>query len=205
MPRKPDLPKAIGEALIDPYRRLRMNPSATREQWNEWYQGVVDKFGKWTADVAWAIVEAHISQQQVNNYFIGDNQVPQNNNPGGTNVTQTAGGNMMGVNATGEQKFRDITVYSQDLNQSGATINAEVRTALVEARDSIEKSEIDPAMKPMVVEQFDKLTEELKKGEKKNAGVVTGLWNMVYGAVKAVPGAVAAVASLEKLKGLIGF
>lgn len=126
------------------------------------------------------------------------------NTPGGTSVTQIAGGNMTGVNASGEQKMRDITVYSQDLNQSGASINTAVRSALVEAREAIEQAGLTPALKPMVVEQFDRMTEELKKGEKKDSGVVSGLWNMVYGAIKAVPAAVSAVAALDKLKDLIG-
>ena len=205
MPRKPDISNAIHDALICLSRTLSMNPDATNEQKQAWYKEVVDNFGIRTANVAWALVETKVTPQQVNNYFLGENTVPQNNNPAGTNVTQTAGGNMMGVNATGRQEFRDITVYSQDLDQTGASINAAVKTALIEARDAIEKSEIDPAMKPMVVDQFDKLTEELKKGENNNSSVVSGLWNMVYGAVKAVPNAVAAVASLEKLKEIIGF
>ena len=61
-----------------------------------------------------------------------------------------------------------------------------------------------PEMEPIIVSQFDKLTEELKKGDKKSPGVTKMLWDMVYGAVKAIPTAVAAVASLNKLKGLIG-
>jgi hypothetical protein len=52
---------------------------------------------------------------------------------------------------------------------------------------------------------LDKLAAELKKGDQKNTGVLTGLWNMVYGAVKAVPAAVGAIAALDKLKDLLGF
>jgi len=203
-PRKKDVPKEVCDVLLDFYQRLRLNPGASSEARLAWYSEVKGLLSERGRQLAWAFVEGSVSVTQINQYFIGENTVPQNNTPGGTNVTQTAGGNMTGVNATGEQKIRDITVYSQDLDQTGASINAAVRTALVEARDSIQKADIDSAMKPMIIEQFDKLTEELKKGDKKNPGVVGMLWNMVYGAVKAVPTAVAAIASLDKLKGLIG-
>lgn len=204
MPHKRDVPSDIHQVLMEFHRRLRLNSGAAVELKAAWYHEVCEKLGKRGADLAWAIMETNITLTQVNQYFIGENTVAQNINPGGTNVTQTAGGNMTGVNATGDQRIRDITIYSQDLDQTGAAINAEVRSALVEARRSIEAAEIDPAMKPVIIEQFDKLTEELKKGDKKNSSIVSMLWNMVYGAVNAVPAAVTAATSLDKLKGLIG-
>lgn len=203
-PRKRDVPEEVCEVLMEFNLRLRMNPTASSETKLAWYTEVKSRLSTRGRQLAWAFVEASVPVNQITQYFVGENTVPQNNAPGGQNVTQTAGGNMTGVNATGTQTIRDINVYSQDLDQAGATINAAVRTALVEARDLIDKSDIDSAMKPMIVEQFDKLTEELKKGDKKNPGVVSGLWNMVYGAVKAVPTAVAAATALDKLKGLIG-
>lgn len=203
-PRKQDIPEEVCEVLLVFHQRLRMNLGASSEEKLAWYSEVKVKLSDRGRRLAWALVEGSVPTTQITQYFIGENTVPQNNAPGGTNVTQTAGGNMTGVNATGEQKIRDINVYSQDLDQTGASINAAVRTALVEARDAIHKADIDPDMKPIIVSQFDKLTEELKKGDKKNSGVTKMLWDMVYGAVKAVPTAVAAVASLDKLKGLIG-
>lgn len=129
----------------------------------------------------------------------------QNNDPGSQAIQQTAGRDMVGVNAGGTQTIRDISVYSQDLNQSGAVINAPLKNALIEARKAIEADAIDAAMKPMIIEQFDKLTEELKKGDQKNPSVASGLWNMITGAVKAVPTAVAAIAALDKLRVLLGY
>lgn len=205
MPRKPDVSLAIHRALTEFSRKLFLNPDATTHEKQAWYSEVCEKFGGRTADIAWAMMEARVSSQQVNQYFIGDNSVSQNQNPGGTNVTQTAGGNMTGVNATGTQTIRDVNVFSQDLDQAGATINAGLKSALVEARRSIEAAEIDPSLKPLIIEQFDKMAAELKKGDQKNVGLVTGLWNMVCGAVKAVPGAAAAVEALTKLKDAIGF
>ena len=54
----------------------------------------------------------------------------------------------------------------------------------------------------MLVRHY-RMTEELKKGEKKNPGLILGLWTMVYSAVKAVPDAVNAVFALDKLKTFI--
>ena len=191
------------EVLETLYLQLRMNATAPTEVRIAYYTEAKKRLGPDAARMAILLVDANIPPTQLIQNYSGGPKV-QNNNPGGTNVTQSAGGNMTGVNATGTQTIRDITVYSQDLDQAGVSINAAVRSALIEARESIDKSGIDAAMKPMVIEQFDKLTEELKKGDKKNAGVVSGLWNMVNGVVKAVPTAVAAVTSLEKLKELIG-
>jgi len=188
------------EVLEKLHLQLRMSANASTEVRIGYYTEAKKQLGPDAARLAILLADANIPLNQLIQNYSGGPGV-QNNNPGGTNVTQSAGGNMTGVNATGTQTIRDITVYSQDLEQAGVSINAGVRSALIEARESIEKSGIDAAMKPMVIEQFDKLTEELKKGDKKNAGVVSGLWNMVYGVVKAVPTAVAAVTSLEKLKG----
>ncbi len=204
MPRRQDVPQAVFDELIEFHRRLRLNPNMSGETKMAWYHEVKGRLGKRGAELAWAFVEANIPLNQINQYYTGENTVAQNNNPGGQNVTQTAGGNMTGVNATGTQTIRDINVYSQDLDQTGASINAAVRSALVEARRSIEAAEIDPAMKPTIIEQFDKMTEELKKGDKKNPGVMSMLWNMVYGAVKAVPAAATTILALDKLKVLLG-
>jgi len=97
------------------------------------------------------------------------------------NVTQSAGGNMTGVNAAGTQTIRDITVYTQNLNQTGASINDALKTALIESREAIDAEEISPVLKPILIEQFDKLTEELKKGDKKDHQVVKGLWTLDNG------------------------
>lgn len=200
-PRKEDVPEEVCEVLLGLHQRLRMSPGATSETRLAWYTEVKVQLSERGRQLAWAFVEGSVSATQITNYFVGENTVPQNNAPGSTSVTQTAGGNMTGVNATGDQKIRDINVYSQDLDQTGVSINAGVRTALVEARKSIEKSDIDPEMKPIIVENFDKLTEELKKGDKKNSSVTKMLWDMIYVAVQAVP---AVVASLDKLKSLLG-
>ncbi|SRR5579883_321196 len=100
---------------------------------------------------------------------------------------------------------RDITVYTQELDQSGATISAPLRQALIEAREGIDKADIDAALKPMIIENFDKLTNELKKGDAKNSGVASGLWTMVYNVVKGIPTAVGALAALDKLRTLLGY
>ena len=94
------------------------------------------------------------------------------------NVTQSAGGNMTGVNAAGTQTIRDITVYTQNLNQTGASINDALKTALIESREAIDAEEISPVLKPIPIEQ---LTEELKKGDKKDHQVVKGLWTLDNG------------------------
>lgn len=191
------------EVLEQLHLQLRMNNGAGAEARIAYYTAAKNQIGQPAARLAMMLFEANIPINQLIQNYGGAPDV-QNNNPGGTNVTQTAGGNMVGVNATGTQTIRDITVYSQDLDQSGASISAAMKIALIDARDAIEKSEIDPAMKPTIVEQFDKLTDELKKGDARNPGVVAGLWNMVYGAVKAFPTAVNAVVALGKLQGLIG-
>lgn len=126
-----------------------------------------------------------------------------NVNPGGTNATQIAT-TMTGVNGTGTQTMRDITIFSQDLDQSGSTISTEIRSALVEAREAIGGSDISPEMKSMIIEQFDKLADELKKGDKKSPGTLKGLWNMVYGAIQMAPHANSIMQSLDKLRCFIG-
>lgn len=128
----------------------------------------------------------------------------QSNNPGGQNVNQTAGGDKTGVNAGGRQTIRDITIYKQDLDAAGAVISAPLKAALVEVREGIEKAGIDAALKPMLIEQFDKLTDELKKGQKKNPSVVNGLWTMFCSAAKAIPTAVAVCVALVKLRPMLG-
>ena len=100
---------------------------------------------------------------------------------------------------------RDITVYTQELEQSGAAISAPLRQALVDAREGIDKADIDTALKPMIIENFDKLTNELKKGDAKNAVVASGLWAMVYNVMKGIPTAVGALAALDKLRTLLGY
>lgn len=129
----------------------------------------------------------------------------QNTNPGGTSNVQSAGRDMMGVNASGTQTFRDINAYTQDLDQAGAAIGGDLRNALIEARDQIAKAEINDALKPVLIQNFDNMTAELKKGDKKDAGLASGLWSMVYGGIKAIPAAVGCYAALEKLKGLLGY
>jgi hypothetical protein len=206
MPRRQDVPPAIYRVLIDFHRRLRLYGAATSEMRMTWYREVEANIGKRAADLAWALMEANITPSQINQYFVGENTVPQNNNPGGTNINQTAGGNQTGVNATGRQTIGDITTYSQDLDQAGASISPQLRTALIEARKTIdEENVIDPAMKPTIIEHFDKLTAELKKGDQKSPGVASMLWGMIYGAVKAVPTAVAAIAALDKLRIVLGY
>ncbi len=202
MPHKKDVPPDVYEELMELHRRLRLNSAAPTEVKTAWYHEVRGRLKKRGADLAWAFVEANIPLNQVNQYFSGVNTVAQNTNPGGTNTTQIAGGNQTGVNATGTQTIRDINVWSQDLDQTGAAINRDVRSALTEARRSIHDSGIDDALKPTIIEQFDKLTEELKKGDNKNPGVVKMLWNMVYGAIQSAP---AVVTAFDKLKDLLGF
>ncbi|QEL19359.1 hypothetical protein PX52LOC_06430 [Limnoglobus roseus] len=132
--------------LLEFYQRLRLSPSATSETKLVWYEEVKAKLSKRGRQLAWAFVEGSVTVNQITQNFSGENTVSQNNAPGGTNVTQTAGGNMTGVNATGEQKIRDITIYSQDLDQAGASINAALKTALLEARNAITKADIDPSI-----------------------------------------------------------
>lgn len=205
MPRKPAVTEAELEVLEKLHIQLRLCATLDIEARISYYKQAKAKLGESAARLALMLVEANVPVNQVIHNYYGGTTVSQNNNPAGTNVTQTAGGNMTGVNATGDQKIRDISIFSQDLDQAGATINANMKTALIEARRSIETdSAIDTALKPMLIEQFDRLAAELAKGEKKNTNVLTGLWNMVYGAVKAVPADVA-IAALEKLKNLLGF
>jgi hypothetical protein len=64
---------------------------------------------------------------------------------------------------------------------------------------------IDAALKPILIHQLEQLTQEVKKGSAANKSVLTGVWHMLYGCVKAVPAAVACAAALEKRKGLVGF
>jgi hypothetical protein len=205
MSRRQDVPEAVVDALEQFHLRLRMNQGAPAEVKMAWYNEVKGCLPPRGRRLAWALMEANIPVNQIVHNYSGEFDVDQKNNPGGTNVTQRAGGDMTGVNATGTQTIRDITIYKQDLDQSGTQIAAPVKAALVETRRQIEAADIDAALKPAIIDQFDKLTEELKKGEKKNAALASGLWNMVYNAVKFIPTAVGAVAALDKLRGLLGY
>ena len=193
---KPDVPNEISEALVQFHRWLCLERGATPQAKKEAYALIATNYGKNAADIAWALYESNITVPQVQYYF-GDPTV--------SNVTQTAGGHMTGVNATGTQTIRDITIYSQDLEATGTSINSETKAALCEARKAIQDAEIDSSIKPVLVEQFDKLTEELKKGDQKNSGFVGTMWSMLYAGVKAAPAALTALASLDKLKLLLGF
>ena len=205
MPRKRGIPREIVEALDELRAKLQLNPGASSELKMTWYREIKERFGRDTSTLAMDVINAHIPKNQVNQYFIGENEVDAANNPGGQSIKQKAGGDMVGVNAGGTQTIRDITMYKQDLDQTGATISAPMKQALIESREAIEKSEIDAALKPLIIENFDKLTEELKKGDKKNAAAASGMWTMVYSVVKGVPAAVGALAALEKLATLLGY
>ena len=206
MTRRQDIPEAVLELLVE--LRLVMqggnHPAATKL---EWYSKAKAAHGPRTAQVVLWLFEAGVPPNQVNNAFsfYGDTEMTQDNVSGGRNIKQTAGGDMTGVNAGGTQTVRDITIYKQDLDQAGAMIAAHLKQALIEAREGLEKSDIDAAIRPLLIEQFHKLTEELKKGEKKNPGLVKTLWSMVYGAVQALPDPAVCYAAFEKLKAMLGF
>jgi hypothetical protein len=148
-------------------------------------------------------MEANIPLSQVIQQFLGETTLDQKVNPGGTNVTQSAGRDMVGVNATGEQEIGDISIYTHNLDQAGAVISGELRDALVESRQGIEAAEISDAIKPMLIQQFDKLTEELKKGEKKEPSTIKALWGVVYNTIKAIPAAATCYTGLDKLAVLL--
>lgn len=205
MPRKPDMPRSVANALEEFHLRLRHNPHQPFEVRMNWYRDVKEAIGERSARIAWALMEANVPTNQVIQYYTGDTDVTQHNNPGGQNITQKAGGHMVGVNAAGTQTIRDISIYTSELDQAGAVINAPLRNALIEARTGIEQAKIDDAVKPLLIEQFDKLTDELKKGDKKNPGAVKTLWTMVYGTLATLPDAGTCYAAFENLKNLLGF
>jgi DNA-binding protein YbaB len=205
MPRKQDIPRATLEVLEELHLRLRSCPNQPIEVKIAWYKEAKSKVGDRGARVALMLYEANIPLNQVVQNYPGVSEMTQQNNPGGQSITQKAGGDMVGVNAAGTQTIRDIAIYKQDLDQTGASISAPVRAALVEARESIESADLDAALKPVLIEQFDKMTEELKKGDKKNPGLLKGLWAMIYGAITSVPAAVSCVVALDKLRHLLGY
>jgi len=194
------------EVLNELRLQLKLQPNAPGKVKKRWYTAVAERLGPNASDLAMDFLALRVTVNEVNNYYSGTNNVSNEIKPGSTTttVTQTAGGNMTGVNAAGEQKTRDINVFSQDLDQAGASISPEIRAALIEGREELDKVTLDAALKPMVMEQYDKLAEELKKGKAHNPGVVAGLWAMVSGAVKMIPGAAACITALEKLHGLLG-
>ena len=55
-----------------------------------------------------------------------------------------------------------------------------------------------------MIENFDKLTEELKKGDKKNAAAASGMWTMVYSVVKGIPAAVGTLAGSRQARDFAG-
>jgi hypothetical protein len=203
--RKPDVPKEVCEVLIELHLQLKASPNAPGEVKKRWVQEARAKVGPRGSELALALHDAHIPLNQIIQNYTGDNRVDNTIKPGSQDITQTAGGDMTGVNAGGIQTIRDITIYKQDLDQTGATISAPIKQALIEAREGIEKSEIDAALKPILIENFDKLTNELKKGDAKNAAAASGMWTMVYSVVKAVPAAVGALVALDKLRVLLGY
>ena len=211
MPRKPavpmlpDVPPEVCEVVLNLHMQLRASPNASGGVKKRWCQEARAKVGPYGAQLAQAIFDANIPLYQTINYFGEGSKVDQKQNPGGTNVHQTAGGNMTGVNATGTQIIRDITAYSQDLDQSGAAINSDLKNSLLAARSGLEASDIDAALKPHLMEQFDKMTEELKKGPAKNEAAAKGFWTMVYSVIKGVPGAAACVKAFETLKDMLGY
>ena len=205
MPRKKDVPPEVLEVLIELHLQLKANPNAPGEAKKRWCQEARAKVGPRGCELALALYDAHIPVSQITQNYSGDNYVDNKNNPGGQNITQTASGDMTGVNAGGTQTIRDIIVYKKDLDQSGAVIGVPLKQALIETREGLEAAEIDAALKLLIIENFDKLTEELKKGDAKNPGVVSGLWTMVYSVVKNIPTAVSVYGALEKLKGMLGY
>lgn len=201
--RKQGISEESCEILLELQLKLKLNPSASSEERILWYLRIKDLIPERERRIALALLECQYNIVQICNIFNGDATVPMNVNPGGTNATQIAT-TMTGVNGTGTQTMRDITIFSQDLDQSGSTISTEIRSALVEAREAIGGSDISPEMKSMIIEQFDKLADELKKGDKKSPGTLKGLWNMVYGAIQMAPHANSIMQSLDKLRCFIG-
>src|SRR5690348_3132341 len=113
MPPKRDIPDGAYGLLMELRLLLQENPEHPTTTKIEWYKRAKEKHGRNTAEVALWLFEANIPTNRVANYFTGDSEVTQNNNPGGQSITQRAGGDMTGVNAGGTQTIRDITIYKQ--------------------------------------------------------------------------------------------
>lgn len=204
MARRQDIPKAVLDLLVELRLVMQEGGDHPVDTKKTWYHKAKESHGPRTAQVVLMLFEAGVPLSQINNAFYGETTMTQENVSGGQNIKQTAGGDMTGVNAGGTQTIRDITIYKQDLDQTGAVIAAPLKQALVEAREGLQKSDIDPAIRPLLIEQFDKLTEELKKGDKKNSSLIKTFWSMLYGAIQTLPDPGVCYTAFEKLKVILG-
>lgn len=135
------------------------------------------------------------------NIFSGEG-VRVNQNSRNAN-SQTAGGNITGANAGGNQSIADLTIYGQNLEQSGANLSPEIRNTFNDARREILKSGIDPDLLSNLLARFDELTEAATE-DKAKTPKAAGLWTMIRSVLGGLKDTVGAVEALEKLKRLLG-
>lgn len=100
--------------------------------------------------------------------------------------------------------FRDFTSYRNDVDQSGASISGEVKSALIEVRQEIDKTGLAELIKRSILVDYDKFTKEISKGDSKDATVVAQLWSGITQAVKQIPNAAKLLEGMAQLGGLIG-
>lgn len=204
MSRKRDMTDAVYEALK--HVQIKSSLSLSQNDKLEMYNELNTKFGRRAADIGWAIIESKATSQNIN-LFLETTSMNLNYGTNTTNVTQTAGGNQVGVNATGDQKINDITIYSQDLLQNGNSLSKELKDCLISIKQNLSNLEVANPIKDGMLTNFDAITTEIKKGDKGDKSVITTLWSMICTGVSNLPSGSGqtVIAGLQLLKSLAGF
>ena len=125
-----------------------------------------------------------------------------NQNSGNTN-SQTAGGHITGANAGGNQSIADLTIYSQNLEQSGVNLSPEIRNTFTDTRREMLRAGIDPDLLANLLARFDELTQAATENGAKTPKAA-GLWTMIRSVLGGLKDAAGAVEALDKLKRLLG-
>lgn len=122
---------------------------------------------------------------------------------GGTHVGDkiNIGGDAIGaaVGSHASLRAHDITTYKQVVDQS-LTLDEDVKRALKEAREALEKADLSEADKGDATDDLGKLTDELQKPEK-DVGRVRRLWNHIKDIAPPVASILSSAASLAKMLG----
>jgi internalin A len=117
-----------------------------------------------------------------------------------TNVT-TGQGPMIGV-AVGDGnmiELGDVTIYEQNLKQSGNAVPPELAAALVGALRGIQESSLTEPLKKAATEDHAKLTEELKKPEvEREPKLIKRFWNGLWSVADKIPSVIKLYEALKK-------